>query len=58
MYFLWNPVIGSDAMTKCHSLGYINLFATSIFATVGEILTVLIAYIVVQPLMVGIVAAK
>ena len=23
MYLLWNPVIGSDAMTKCHSVRYI-----------------------------------
>jgi hypothetical protein len=36
----------------------LNLFATSIFATGGEILTVLTAYIVVQTQMVGIVAAK
>ena len=36
----------------------LNLFTTSIFATGGEILTVLTAYIVVQILMIGIVTAK
>lgn len=61
-YLFGGPKAGirkSMAMgSAIRNAGMALLFATSIFGDIGEVLTVLIAYIVVQSLMAGLVAAK